>query len=111
MRLIGFAKVRKRNNPNPVIVLLLVKFTKFDQSSIMINSFIFLVTNDILKNAGSTLMDTAVIFPNRRAGAMFRQELIKQVKVSSWSPGIFSIDDWLVTRLNNCCCFTRLLKA
>jgi hypothetical protein len=62
----------------------------------MINSFISLVVNDILKNADSTLRETAVIFPNRRAGGMFRQELINQVKVSSWSPGIFSIDDWLV---------------
>jgi len=94
--LIGFAKVRKRNNSNPLLVLLLLKFANFGQSSIMINSFISLVAKDILQVAGSDLKDLAVIFPNRRAGAIFRQELIGQVLTPSWSPGIFSIDDWLV---------------
>lgn len=62
----------------------------------MINSFISLVVKDILQASGSDLKDLAVIFPNRRAGVIFRQELIGQVLMPSWSPGIFSIDDWLV---------------
>lgn len=60
----------------------------------MINSFISLVVKDILQ-VDDDLKDIAVIFPNRRAGAIFRQELIMQIEAPSWSPGIFSIDDWL----------------
>lgn len=62
----------------------------------MIKSFISLVAKDILQASGSDLKDVAVIFPNRRSGAIFRQELIGQVLTPSWAPGIFSIDDWLV---------------
>ncbi len=62
----------------------------------MIQSFISLVARDILHTAGTGLKDLAVVFPNRRSGAIFRQELIGQVITPTWSPGIFSIDDWLV---------------
>jgi hypothetical protein len=62
----------------------------------MVKSFISLVVKDILQTPGCELKDLAVIFPNRRSGAIFRQELVAQVEVPSWSPGIFSIDDWLI---------------
>jgi len=62
----------------------------------MINSFISLVAKDILNTTGGDLKDVAVVFPNRRAGAIFREELTCQVLIPTWSPGIFSIDDWLV---------------
>ncbi len=62
----------------------------------MTNSFISLVAADLVRNSGTGLKDLAVIFPNRRAGNIFRQELVGQISAPSWSPGIFSIDDWLV---------------
>lgn len=62
----------------------------------MINSFISLVVKDILKDSCNDLSELAVVFPNRRSGAIFRRELIAQVASPSWSPGIFSIDDWIV---------------
>jgi len=61
----------------------------------MIKSFISLVAEDILHNYSSDLKDIAVIFPNRRSGAIFREELVRLITRPSWSPGIFSIDDWL----------------
>jgi len=62
----------------------------------MINSFISLVVKDILQREAGSLKDLAVIFPNIRSGSIFRQELISQLATPAWSPGIFSIDDWLV---------------
>lgn len=41
------------------------------------------------------MKEVAVVFPNRRAGALFRAELIARIESPSWAPGIFSIDDWL----------------
>ncbi len=62
----------------------------------MIKSFISLVAKDILQLTGSDLKDIAVVFPNRRAGSIFRNELVNQLKEPAWSPGIFSVDDWLI---------------
>ncbi len=61
----------------------------------MIKSFISLVAKDILQFTKGELKDVAVIFPNRRAGSLFRNELVARIQTPSWSPGIFSIDDWL----------------
>ncbi len=73
----------------------LPNFVKFDPFSTMINSFISLVVKDILKS-GTDLKDLAVVFPNLRAGAIFRKELAAAISLPAWSPGVFSIDDWLV---------------
>lgn len=62
----------------------------------MTKSFISLVVEDILQTTGGELKDVAVILPNLRSGAIFRQEMISQLAAPSWSPGIFSIDDWLI---------------
>jgi len=62
----------------------------------MMKSFISLATQNLLSITDGALKDIVVVFPNRRAGATFRQELINQITTPSWSPGIFSIDDWLV---------------
>lgn len=62
----------------------------------MTKSFISLVVNDILQLTGGELKDVAVIFPNLRSGAIFRSQLIGRLNAPSWSPGIFSIDDWLI---------------
>ncbi len=62
----------------------------------MIKSFISLVAKDILQFTGGDMKDVAVVFPNRRAGSVFRNELVACMQTPSWSPGIFSIDDWLV---------------
>ena len=73
----------------------MLNFAKFDQSGFMIKSFISLVAKDILQFTKGELKDVAVIFPNRRAGSVFRNELVAQMQNPSWSPGIFSVDDWL----------------
>ncbi|MFA6125979.1 MAG: PD-(D/E)XK nuclease family protein [Bacteroidales bacterium] len=62
----------------------------------MTESFISLVARDILKIAGGDLRDFAFVFPNLRSGGAFRQELVRQISTPSWSPGIYSIDDWLI---------------
>lgn len=61
----------------------------------MIKSFISLVANDILRISGGDLKDYAIVFPNIRSGAIFRNELSGLLSGPAWSPGIFSIDDWL----------------
>lgn len=63
----------------------------------MIKSFISLVTSDLLRSHGQELKDLAVVFPNRRAGSLFRRELVRQIPAPTWSPAILSIDDWLVS--------------
>jgi hypothetical protein len=64
-------------------------------SSTMKESFISLVAGHLLKRPDVDLRDVAIIFPNRRAGNLFRRELVGRIEVPVWSPGIFSIDDWL----------------
>ena len=73
-----------------------VNLAKFDPFCNMTDSFISLVVKDLLKSY-TDLKEIAVIFPNRRAGAMFRKELADSVVAPAWSPGIYSIDDWLVS--------------
>ncbi|MDD4646032.1 MAG: PD-(D/E)XK nuclease family protein, partial [Bacteroidales bacterium] len=62
----------------------------------MKETFISLVVKHLLQVTHGDLKDVAVIFPNLRSGNIFRKELTRQVATPTWSPGIFSIDDWLV---------------
>jgi hypothetical protein len=62
----------------------------------MTKSFILKVVEDLLQATGGDFKNTAIIVPNLRSGGVFQQELIRQMTKPSWSPGIFSIDDWLV---------------
>jgi hypothetical protein len=63
----------------------------------MTNTFLSLVAQNILKVTSGDFKNIAIVFPNRRSGSMFKQELINQIVKPSWSPKIFSIDDWLVS--------------
>jgi RecB family exonuclease len=60
-------------------------------------TFLNKLAAEILAVNGPELTDTAVIFPTRRAGLFFRQELSKMIDGPVWSPGIFSIQDYFAS--------------
>ncbi|HBB91462.1 MAG TPA: hypothetical protein DC042_07025 [Bacteroidales bacterium] len=60
-------------------------------------SFLSLVAEDLFRITQGNFKDYTIVFPNRRAGGLFRNELLKLTKKPIWAPSIFSIDDWIVS--------------
>ncbi len=60
-------------------------------------SFLSRVAEDLFRITQGNFKDYIIIFPNRRAGGLFRKELLRLTKEPIWAPSIFSIDDWMVS--------------
>ena len=56
-------------------------------------SFISLVSKDIIRRFGTDLRRLAVVFPNKRAGLFLNRELAAAAQRPVWAPRVFSISD------------------
>ncbi len=54
------------------------------------------MARDLWKNSGGNLKELSIVFPNLRAGWMFKRELQKLADKPVWSPQIESIDNWII---------------
>ncbi len=60
-------------------------------------SFLSLVAEDLFRITQGNFQDYTIVFPNRRAGGLFRNELLKLTEKPIWAPAISSIDDWIIS--------------
>jgi len=51
----------------------------------------------LIEHHGADLSGIAVVFPNRRAGLFMRKYLAGLIPKTTWSPAIFSIEDFIKT--------------
>lgn len=56
-------------------------------------SFLKLVAADLYKRTNGDLAHTAVVFPNKRAGLFFNEQLVKEAESPIWSPAYLSISE------------------
>ncbi len=59
-------------------------------------TFIQQLTDYVIENHSDHLGDICIVFPTRRAGLFFRDELSKKLTEPSWAPTIVSIQDFLL---------------
>ena len=55
-----------------------------------------LVTEVMSRHAGQ-MENLCIVFPTRRAGLFFQKELSTKISSPTWSPTIYSIQDYLLT--------------
>ena len=58
-------------------------------------TFLQELAQDLIKNHAHQLGDLTVIFPNRRAGLFFRENLVEVLNKPSWSPQVLSFQDFI----------------
>jgi RecB family exonuclease len=58
-------------------------------------SFLNLVAQKIVQKHENELGDIAIVLPNRRANIFLRQEFSKLITKSTWSPELFSLEDFV----------------
>jgi hypothetical protein len=60
-----------------------------------VNSFIENICNTIINKHKDIISDICVVFPSRRAGIFFKNELSKKISTPIWSPSVYSIQDFI----------------
>ena len=58
-------------------------------------SFLNKVAAEITKNHPEGLENIAIVLPNRRSNIFLKKEIAKNLKSSSWSPEIYSLEDFV----------------
>ncbi len=59
-------------------------------------SFLRQVSDTLLQSGQGDYSETAVVFPNRRAGLYFRRHLARGITKPVWSPAVFSVEDFIL---------------
>ncbi|HRY32707.1 MAG TPA: PD-(D/E)XK nuclease family protein [Bacteroidales bacterium] len=58
--------------------------------------FLKQVSDYLLQSGSGDFSETAVVFPNRRAGLYFRRHLAASISKPVWAPTVFSIEDFIL---------------
>ena len=59
------------------------------------STFVDFVSNYLIENYRTSLFNTTVVFPNKRAGIYLQQSLAKQFDSPTWLPNILSFEEFL----------------
>lgn len=59
------------------------------------STFVDFVSSYLIENYRTSLFNTTVVFPNKRAGIYLQQSLAKQFDSPTWLPNILSFEEFL----------------